>query len=298
MIILIHNDMELWDFMTDGLKSREDVYDIPLNRYCSIIHRFLRKYFGGSRLPYRLVFGKRLIKIFKELKAGDKVVVSDYIHPCLFHAITEIVSPDVSVSLWLWNPIKNNSEVIFNVNRIESLGVKCSTFDSEDARRLNLTCLNTFYNMNVKSFIDEEVEFKYDFYFLGVLKDRGDMIYDVQQSLVSYKSLFIVPSQPSEYITYADNIKNIKSAKCLIDITQRQQHDITLRPLEAIAYKRKLVTNNNNIKKYPFYSPDNIFIFGVDPMESIGNFLESPYVDNLSSDIVNQFDINYWLDRV
>lgn len=298
MIVLIHNDMELWDFMTDGLKSREDVYDIPLNRYCSIINRIFRKYFGERRLPYRLVFGKNLIKIFRKLKSGDKIVVSDYIQPCLFHAIKELISPDVSVSLWLWNPIKNNKEVINNIKRIESLGIKCSTFDSGDANQLNLTCLNTFYNMNVEDCNDNEVGLKYDFYFLGVLKDRGDSISEIQHNLSSYKCLFILPSQPSEYISYEDNIKNIKSTRCLIDITQKLQYDITLRPLEAIAYKRKLITNNVNIKKYPFYCPENIFIWGIDPIESLADFLESPYVDKLSKDVINQFDINHWLDRV
>ena len=142
MIVLIHNDMELWDFLIEGLKSRDDFYDIPLNRYCSKLHRFLRKDFYNTRFPASLVIGKKLRTILKGLKSGDKVVVSGYSQPCLFYAITEMIRPEVAVSLWLWNPIKNDNRIISNIELLKSLGVKCCTFDTEDARVFNLNFLN------------------------------------------------------------------------------------------------------------------------------------------------------------
>lgn len=296
MIVLIHNDMELWDFIAEGLKSRDDVYDIPLNRYCSIINRIFRKYLKNRHLPACFVFGNRLIKIFKSLKSGDKVVLSDYIQPCLLHAIKDIVDPDVRVSIWLWNPIKNNTEVINNVNYLKQIGVKCSTFDKEDAYTYDLNHLDTFYNMHVEKSIDQNI--KYDFYFLGVPKDRGNLIKRMQETLSSYNNLFIVPIQTSQYITYSENINNIINSRCIVDITQGKQHDITLRPLEALVYKKKLITNNVNIKSYPFYSPNNIFILGLDSMENIDDFLNCPYADNISDDIIEKYDINYWIERV
>lgn len=297
MIVLIHNDMELWDFMTEGLKSRDDFYDIPLNRYCSKLHRFLRKYFSNTRFPASLVIGKKLRTILKNLKSGDKVVVSAYTQPCIFHAIASTVNSKVGISLWLWNPIKNNNRVIRNIELIKDIGVKCSTFDTEDARTLGLNFLNTFYNMNVKNLVDGDSDIKYDFYFLGATKDRGDIISDLQEKLSAYKCLFIVPSQPSQYITYADNIKNVKSSKCIVEIVQNQQYDITLRPLEAIANGCKLITNNTHIKEYPFYTPNNIFVWGVDNIKDLDDFLNSPY-EVLDKGIVEKYDINYWLDRV
>lgn len=297
MIVLIHNDMELWDFMTDGLKSRNDFYDIPLNRYCSKLHRFLRKYFSNTRFPAGLVLGKRLRALLKSLKSGDKVVVSAYTQPCIFHAIVSTISPEVSISLWLWNPVKSDNRIISNIGLLKSWGVQCSTFDREDAKTLDLNFLNTFYNMNVKNFEDGDSDIKYDFYFLGAAKDRGDIISDLQKKLSAYKCLFIVPSQPSHYITYAENIKNIKSSKCIVEIVQHQQYDITLRPLEAIAYGCKLITNNIHIKEYPFYTPNNIFVWGIDDIGVLDAFLNSPY-QVLDKEIVEKYEINYWLDRV
>lgn len=297
MIVLIRPNVDLWDFMALGIKSRKDVLDIPLNHYCSKINRIFRKYFQSSNLPSRLVLGKRLVDILKGLKSGDKVIVCDYMQPCLFFAIKDLISSDVCVSSWLWNPIKNNNEIVDDIKLLKTLGVKCFTFDSEDARILNLNHLNTFYNMNVGSSKNESSNINYDFYFLGVAKDRGELILKLQDELSFYNNLFIVPSKPSQYITYVDNVKNIKSTRCLVDITQSQQHDITLRPLESIAYKKKLITNNVNIKEYPFYSSSNIFIWGVDKMENIEAFLNSPYED-IEKDVIKKYDINYWLDSM
>lgn len=297
MIVLIHNDMELWDFMTEGLKSRNDFYDVPLQRYCSLINRLLRKCFVNRHLPARFVFGHRLINLLKGLKLGDKVVVSDYTDLCIYYAIKDLISPGVCVSLWLWNPIMSNRQIIADLDSLKSLGVNCNTFDLEDARLLNLNHLSTFYNMNIENSMEDDFNIKYDFYFLGVAKDRGDVISEMQRRLSSYKNLFIIPSQPSQYITYFDNIQNINSSRCIVDVVQHHQHDITLRPLEAIAYRRKLITNNIHIKECSFYDPNNIFIWGVDKIENLETFLNAPYED-VEKDVIEKFDINYWLDRV
>lgn len=297
MIVLIHNDMELWDFMTEGLKSRDDFYDIPLNRYCSKLHRFFRKFCYNYHLPSWLVFDKEHRCILKGLKPGDKVVVSDYTKLCIFYAIRDLLCPGVELVLWLWNPIKDNDCLIKKISFLELLGVKCCTFDREDARLWNLKYLNTFYNMGRKDLTSKDNKFEYDFYFLGVIKDRGDLIAELQTQLSSFKCLFVVPTQQEHYITYADNIKNIKLSRCIIDIVQFNQYDITLRPLESLACKRKLITNNIHIKEYPFYSPNNIFIWGDDEINKLNIFLDSPFQD-VDKEILEKYDINYWLDHI
>lgn len=297
MIVLIHNDMELWDFQIEGLKSRDDFYDIPLSHYCSKLQRLLRKVFHDWHLPSRFVIGRKLRKVLKELKAGDKVILSDYTALCLYHAINDSINQDVRVTLWLWNPIKNNEGLINKIELLKSLNISCCSFDREDAKKWGLRFLNTFYNLREIKTIANEDYFNYDFYFLGVAKDRADVISDLQEKLSAYKCLFIVPSQPSQYITYTENIQNVKSSKCIVEIVQQHQHDITLRPLEAIAYSRKLITNNIHIKDCPFYTSDNIFIWGVDRVEKLDDFLNTPY-KSLDKKIIEKYDINYWLDRV
>lgn len=70
---------------------------------------------------------------------------------------------------------------------------------------------------------------------------------------------------------------------------------MTLRPLEALAFKKKLLTNNPNIEQYSFYNSNNIFILGKDDPSMLEEFIEKPYID-IDQDIIKQFDINTWIN--
>ncbi len=77
---------------------------------------------------------------------------------------------------------------------------------------------------------------------------------------------------------------------------QENQTGLTLRTMEAIFFKKKLVTTNKAIKHYLFYHPDNIFILGEDSIENLSNFLEKDY-HPLEHDKINFFESQNWFDR-
>ena len=72
---------------------------------------------------------------------------------------------------------------------------------------------------------------------------------------------------------------------------------MTLRPLEALQFKKKLVTDNKNIINYPFYRKENIFILGTDDIDQLYDFINSPYVD-IGEDIIRYYHFENWLQRV
>lgn len=298
MKVLIHNDMELWDFMNRGLSSREDFIDIPLNRYCNKLQLACRKYLYAYNLPAWMVIGGKLQRILKKLDSSDEVILSAYTQPCLFRAVQKTVRHGVKVCLWMWNPVKDNQTFISNIRLLQKIGISCFTFDKEDSQMLGMQLLDTFYNMYTGN--DHELTSNdrvYDFYFLGATKDRMSTVNEIKVALKGYANLFVTPSVPSEYITYAQNINNIINSRCIIDVVQNMQHDITLRPLEAIAYKRKLLTNNIYIKDYPFYTPENVFVWGVDDPYKLEEFLSTPFAE-VHPDMVRKYDINTWFDRI
>ena len=45
------------------------------------------------------------------------------------------------------------------------------------------------------------------------------------------------------------------SAKCILEIVQKGQVALTLRPYEAVAYNKKLLTNNKTILNFKYYNP-------------------------------------------
>lgn len=294
MKVLIHNDMELWDFMIEGLKSRNDFIDIPLNRYCNIFQWACRKKLWKLHLPACFLLGGKLRNILRSLKPGDEVIASAYTQPALFHAIVNTVGEGVSVHLWMWNPVKNNTHFSYGIKEIKKFGVICHSFDKEDCKKYGMQFHNTFYNMHTTA---DEQAIDTDFYFLGDAKDRGEVILQTKELLSPYITNFVMPSHPSEYITYANNIRNIMRSRCIVEILQQQQHDITLRPLEALTFRKKLLTNNPAIVDYPFYNPQNIFVIGKDDLNTISTFLHSSYVD-VDENIVEKFDVNTWFNNI
>lgn len=55
--------------------------------------------------------------------------------------------------------------------------------------------------------------------------------------------------------SYYDCIKDIQKSKCIIEYLQDGQDAQTLRYFEAVCFNKKLLTNNENVKKLPFYNP-------------------------------------------
>ena len=98
-------------------------------------------------------------------------------------------------------------------------------------------------------------------------------------------------------MNYADVISMEIKSKCILDIVQPGQRGITWRPLEALFYRKKLITNYKNIKNYDFYRKENIFILGEDNMSIIKSFINSEYVE-IPSNIVNKYQWAGWMKNL
>lgn len=89
-------------------------------------------------------------------------------------------------------------------------------------------------------------------------------------------------------------IQNQRS-RAILDIVKEGQVGITKRPMEAILFNKKLITNNKAIEKYDFYCPENIFILGKDSLNNLKTFIHTPY-KTLPKQIVEQYIFENWFD--
>lgn len=294
MIYFIYPNVDIWQYMVDGIND-PDIICRPLNPNCNMSQLVCRKLLSKYKLPAYMILGHKLRKELRSLDKGDTVLVADYVDVCLFHAISSILKPTVRKCLWIWNPVKihlrNKMYAIYRA--IEESGFKIGTFDQGDAERYSQQAYGQFFRMEQDPTEEKE---EYDFYFIGFEKNRGAILNELKEKLKDYRCYFKIINQVSECIPYAQNIVNIKKARCIIEIVQDGQDGITLRPLEAIACGKKLLTNNKNIKKYDFYSPQNFFILGEDSLDDISQFINSSPTP-LQSSIRNQYDIASWLNH-
>jgi hypothetical protein len=66
---------------------------------------------------------------------------------------------------------------------------------------------------------------------------------------------------------------------------------------EALGFKKKLITNNQDIINYDFYNPNNIFIISESNYEVPSIFFETDYIE-VSPEIINRYGLNNWLSIV
>ena len=96
-------------------------------------------------------------------------------------------------------------------------------------------------------------------------------------------------------INYSQNLENVRNSKCVLDIVQRGQSGLTLRPIEALLNSKKLITDNVAVERYDFYDPRNIFILGKDDESRIKEFVDSPFVE-VPELVIEKYEFGNWLN--
>ena len=144
----------------------------------------------------------------------------------------------------------------YDYNLIKNRIDLCVTYDKAEAEKYGI---HYFQETTFSKLIPEpeKVEFEQDVYFLGAAKDRLPKILSVYQRLhnAGLKCKFLIAGVPEEQqvpgdgliytkgIPYIENLNNVIHSKCVLELIQGDSVDITTRALEAIAYRRKLLTD-------------------------------------------------------
>lgn len=157
------------------------------------------------------------------------------------------------------------------------------TFDIIDSEKFKINYKHTPYSDKIKI---EKKNIKFDTLYLGRLKNREIEIKSLKSKLdiLNLKNKFMVldslnPEMKIEkYISYEEYINYVYESKCIIELLEKGQSGCTLRFLESIFLKKKLITNNFEIVKDPYYKSENVFILGKDD-RNLKDFINSEYKD-------------------
>ncbi|MFE3847551.1 hypothetical protein ACFX5D_06190 [Flavobacterium sp. LB3P45] len=99
------------------------------------------------------------------------------------------------------------------------------------------------------------------------------------------------------YLSISEVKDIIASSLVLVDIQQKNQDGLTFRIFEALGYKKKLITNNQDIVTYDFYNPNNIFVISESNYEIPSSFFEKDFVE-INSAILNRYKLDNWIFEV
>ncbi|GGH23098.1 hypothetical protein FAZ19_13485 [Sphingobacterium alkalisoli] len=184
-------------------------------------------------------------------------------------------------------------------------------FDPDDLNLVPniLPCTNFYLNS------ESVQECTLDLYYVGsFVKERIDLISKfsefLQQNNFNYLIHIVTDKEryiqryknsaftiSNEYVSYEQNIYNVKKSRILVDFLQNVHQGLSFRVFEALGSRKKLITDNVEVDKYDFYHPNNIFIVKDESFEGLSEFVKKPYVD-LDPVIVNKYSFKNWISYV
>ena len=83
----------------------------------------------------------------------------------------------------------------------------------------------------------------------------------------------------------------------ILDINHPFQKGLTMRTFEAIGAKRKLITTNKEIAKYPFYNENDFLIIDRNDIKLNLDFFKDNYL-TLDSKLYEKFSLEGWLFNI
>ena len=138
----------------------------------------------------------------------------------------------------------------------------------------------------------------WDAFFVGRDKGRRQLLARMEAALQAQgcSTRFCIAGVNSPRLTYAQVLQGIAGCRVLVDCKCSGQQGMTLRPLEALFYGKKLLTNDSRLAGEAFYHPDNIFIWGQDDPVRLGSFLHSA-CRPVRPAILAQYGLERWVER-
>lgn len=220
--------------------------------------------------------------------------------------------------LYMWDSIGNykpNTDILKFFDRIFS-------FDTNDIKNFNkLELLPLFYIPIYQNI--EPKEHIYDLTFIGSgHSDRyqivSSLLSDGEKFHLSTYSFFYLRTKIMFYfrklfdkrmknsnindfsfssLTQNQIVSIIAQSNVIIDIEHPTQDGLTMRTIEMIGAKKKIITTNKNIQKYDFYNSNNIYIIDRDNPYLDLDFMELPYIE-LEQDIYDKYSLYNWVKTV
>lgn len=248
---------------------------------------------------------------YKSINSFDKIIVFDtpynYDRKLLENIARQAKHPQLY--FYSWNMIKNEDYLREMKEDIERCGFKVYSYNLADCQKYSLNFNTIMYEKNISL---EPTEIQYDALFLGYIKDRGEKIKAIYNLFVEIglRPYFMVVKKNSNeekidfchYLNhelgYSEYVNKISSSRIIIDINQEGQDGLSLRVMESIYLRKKLITTNAAIVNSKAYNKNNIFVlkFPIISKQELIEFINQPFVE-YSQETKDYYSLEKWIER-
>lgn len=273
------------------------------------IINFSRKFFLKDReYKKKLIEEHKLREYYKKISQLDMLDYVLVIRPDAFPipVIQELKKKTKKLIAYQWDGIEKFPEVKKYFHLFDTF----FCFDSTDEKN-NIKPITNFYFDWIPPVYKDFNAQKPELYFVGLYWENREKKIDRFISEVSKMevelSIFIQYNKKSEIknlkikyikerISFLENLRNVEKADVLLDFVDPIHNGLSIRFFEAIYYKKKVITDNQTVKGYDFYHPDNIFVLD-ENFDQIDSFLNTPYRE-LSEEIVKKYGFSHWIKEI
>lgn len=230
----------------------------------------------------------------------------------------KFIYPNAKRILYLWDSLKSN-----DVRNLFPHFDFIFSFDHEDAEANSEIHFRPLFYLPIYRELASKKTREVDLTFIGTVhSNRYHIIKSIERKFLNsnIKTLFYFYF-PSKILYYRKKLldrsfrdsklsdfkfqligsahvaKLLSESHASLDIEGLGQTGLTMRTIELLGLKRKLITTNKNIKLYDFYDENNILVIDRDdPIIDVG-FIKSEY-EELSEEIYNKYSLNGWITEI
>jgi hypothetical protein len=278
---------------------------------------------GLIRLKRSLV-QKRIDSYYKKILLFSEHIKFDYLFvnrgeivPAFFLEGLKKMHPTCLFIFYTWDSFTNHTHPISILKYFD----RKLTFDPEDARLYKINFRPLFYLDSFKNL--KNLPIKHNILFLGTAhSDRYKIsssirkwafesnltcfCYYYMHGRLVYLYKFIFDKTFKEFRYNQLSFKSLKLEKIInlyqesnviLDINHPFQKGLTMRTFEALGAKRKLITTNKEVSKYPFYNENNILIIDRNNIELSLDFFKGNYQE-IKPKLYDKFSLEGWLFNI
>ena len=270
-----------------------------------IIEKYIEKYFSEimqvvSTKKYRYVF----------LISGQSLSFTEE----MFKRLNKNQS-DAEFVLYQWDSLKNFPYI----KKMYKFFDRIYTFDKGDAEKEKINFLPLFYSKKYEKISQAAIPTKYDRLFVGTAHpQKYYFIKRMAQQLASkYEKQYIYFFFPSRLVYMYRKVFNpefrnahysefhftplngeeidklYSESNIILDSPQKGQNGLTIRVIETLGAKKKLITTNKDVINYDFYRPENIYVYN-GKFDFDNPFFKREYC-NIPSKTYNKYSLSNWL---
>ncbi len=261
----------------------------PLNicKNSKIIYPICKKI--NKQIPARFV-NKDLLKM-------NKLVFTDSAFSLSLFKLVSKMKEKENLYLYFMNIINSQNEHYMKYFMKKNI----FTFDYLDALKYGINYKHTPYSRKGINFANEKII--YDTVFLGRMKNREESIVNIKNELdkLGLNNRFMVLGAKDnsikidKLVNYNEYLRILNQSKCIVEINIASQSGCSLRFMESLFLQKKIITTNKNIVNDPYYSKNNVFIWGVDDKKELKKFLSLPYNVNYTVNLKDLYFDN-WIE--